>query len=40
MSANDRFWQIVCASYTIKEYEDMIARCKTWIKVLTAGGTT
>lgn len=33
MSANDTFWAIVCASYSIGEYDEMISRCKSWIRI-------
>ena len=40
MSANDAFWAIVCASYSLGEYDEMISRCKSWIAMLgvPAGG--
>jgi len=33
MSMNDAFWAIVAASYTMGEYDDMIQRCKSWVKI-------
>jgi hypothetical protein len=33
MSTNDTFWQIVMASYTVGEYDEMIQRCKSWVKI-------